>query len=655
MTPASSAEPPRAPLPGPIAGALAILVGILALALYLATLAPTVTLVDSGELVVAAHGLGVAHPPGFPLWLLLAHLATLLPWGSVAERVNASSALFAALAAAVLVLAFREASRDGARANRVEAAPWRWTDLVPAALAGLLLATSRTFWSYATLAEVYTLNTLLAIGILALLLRWRRDPAHDAPLLLAAALFGLALGVHHVTIGLLLPALAFLVWRSAGRPFYRSRRLTRTAAVALAACAAIYLYLPWGAAHPTGLNWGDPSSPRRLLWHLTGRQYRSFFDASFESLRAETLDWLALLGRSFGPPWLPLALLLALAGFVTLRRSDRTLFATLAILVATNSAFALLYSIAEDKDAYYLPTIVALCLAAGAGARALLARLDGPRRAGAAVALLSLPLLAAGSAWRALDRSADRIAAELVADALDGVATNGVLFTGEWQLYSPLLYFREVEGLRRDVVAIDVQLLRRSWYFAFLDRLAPVLLEGARPAVDLYLADLRAWELEPERYAEDRALTARIEERFYAMIFALVDSAREGGPVYATPDLALPPLASDPGLPQRLARRYVYLPRGLVFELATDTAFVDSGSPDWSSRGVFASRRPLDPNGVEATKVRPAYLAMITSRGLYLAGHGREPGARAAFEEALALDPGYEPARQALASLTPEP
>src|SRR6266446_4740824 len=68
------------------------------------TLAPTVTLTASGELIVVAHGLGVAHPPGAPLWVILAHLASLVPVGNVAVRINFSSALFAALACAMLTL-----------------------------------------------------------------------------------------------------------------------------------------------------------------------------------------------------------------------------------------------------------------------------------------------------------------------------------------------------------------------------------------------------------------------------------------------------------------------------------------------------------------------------------------------------------------------
>ena len=82
----------------------ATFVFLVALLIYRLTLAPTVTLVDSGELIVAARFLGVAHPPGFPLYLILAHLVSLLPFGSIAFRINSASAIFAALACGMLTL-----------------------------------------------------------------------------------------------------------------------------------------------------------------------------------------------------------------------------------------------------------------------------------------------------------------------------------------------------------------------------------------------------------------------------------------------------------------------------------------------------------------------------------------------------------------------
>jgi len=157
-----------------------------ALVVYIWTLAPTVTLVDSGELIVVAQGLGVAHPPGFPLWVMLAHFASLVPFGNVAARINFSSALFAALACAVLTLVVAElgittsyaatAKKRGAqqRKSSGDSGISHLLTLAPALGAGLLMTFSRTLWSYATITEVYTLNTLLILTVFFLMLRWRR-------------------------------------------------------------------------------------------------------------------------------------------------------------------------------------------------------------------------------------------------------------------------------------------------------------------------------------------------------------------------------------------------------------------------------------------------------------------------------------------------
>src|SRR5689334_4517186 len=97
---------------------LGLILFVLALAVYTQTMAPTVVFVDSGELILAAKSLGVAHPPGFPLYVLLAHLATAVPFGNVAARVNFLSALCAALAVAFLFLLSSEMFRDNQESVR---------------------------------------------------------------------------------------------------------------------------------------------------------------------------------------------------------------------------------------------------------------------------------------------------------------------------------------------------------------------------------------------------------------------------------------------------------------------------------------------------------------------------------------------------------
>ena len=175
----------------------AALVFSVSLLVYCWTLAPTVTLVDSGELIVTARFFGVAHPPGFPLYLTLAHLFSLIPIGSIAFRINFASAFFAALASGLLTLVTAEfiastcyltetnvkkgkkrLTRAGVKDDGEGKSGWMF-NIFPAAASGLVLAFSRTLWSYATIAEVYTLNTLLIVTILFLMTRWRRRILED--------------------------------------------------------------------------------------------------------------------------------------------------------------------------------------------------------------------------------------------------------------------------------------------------------------------------------------------------------------------------------------------------------------------------------------------------------------------------------------------
>ena len=629
-----------------------------ALAVYLCTLAPTVTLVDSGELALAARDLGVAHPPGTPLWVMLAHLATLVPWSNVAARVAASSAVFAALAAGITVLLAREALLLVFGRSLSPDAPSSWTGLVPPSLAGLAFAFSRSLWSYATVVEVYTLNILLIVAVLVLLLRWSRRGG-DVLLYGAALLLGLALGVHHVTVALVLPALAVIVHRAAGADFYWSRRLPISAAVTILAIVAVYAYLPWAASRGPLFNWGNPRDLERIVWHVSGRQYQAYFETSSQAVAKELGTFLLLCARQFGPPFAPVIVLLGMVGLMHLWRHDRAMALAMTLLPAANLAFGVAYVIGEDKDAYYLPSFLALALAAAFGAQAVLgwARDRAPA---AAVVLALLPALPLVGNHAYADRSRYFIAEDYVANALAGIAPGGMLLTGDWQVYSPLLYARNVEGVRPDVVAIDLNLLRRSWYFDYLQRRFPDTIARAGPPVDAFLQELRSWERNPDLYARRPDLTRRIGGRFEELLRAFVDT--HPAPVYATRDGVLPGFGMDIEVPRTLTAGRALVPRGLVFELARQRPAESPAAVPLRMRGLFDGSIRFEPDDVVTVKVRPVYLAMIASRGAYLEAAGDHRGALAAFEEAVRLDPTFAPAqaavernRRALAARQPGP
>jgi hypothetical protein len=642
----------------------AAIVFVASLLLYRFTLAPTVTLVDSGELIAAAHTLGVAHPPGFPLYVLLAHLSTLVPIGNVAQRVNFASAIFGAASAAVVALAVTEAiaaacivsanqrrvtkrsgRKKGAEVHPIKTVPW-----AGALLAGLLLAVSRTLWSYATIAEVYTLNTLLILVIFWLMLRWRRmqletrqDGSSEKHLLVAALVFGLALGVHHVSVGLTLPALAALVYSTRGVTFFKSKQLLRAGLLALVGLS-VYLYLPVAASRSPIMNWGDPDSLQRLWWHVSGRQYQVFFSLSIERMLDQFSQFIVLLGHEFGPWWLPLGLVLVMVGMVAAFKRERTLFWFLALVMLINLPYALNYEIAEDKDAYYLPTFAAMVIAAGVGMHWLfeVIRLDRLKQATRTVALVVLTVLTALIALAANlpynNRSSYFIARDYVDNVLAAVEPDGMVLTIDWQVYSPMLYALEIEKHRRDVVAIDLNQLRRSWYFDYLNQAYPALMDQTRNESDAFLEDLRQWEQDPDLFERDAKRIERINTRFREMILALVRKHIKTGPVYMTQELVTGVDPQYRELTAALEQEFQYVPQGLVFQLRSGRGFVEPMSIELETRGLADGSIKFLEGDVVRVKVLPAYVAMLVNRGRYLAAHGRHAQAIEAFEAASRLD-----------------
>ncbi len=657
---------------------------VVAILLYTVTLAPTVTLVDSGELIVAARGLGVAHPPGFPLWVMLAHLASLVPLGNVAVRINFSSAVFAALACAMVTLVVAELlitacyfgapKRTSKAAHHSKKKPEDSTGggfliFAPAVGAGLLMAFSRTLWFYATITEVYALNALLILVVFFLVLRWRRRivearkhagatvATHDVWIYAAAFVFGLAMGVHHVTVALTLPAIAAVVYTTQGLRFYTSRRLLYAALISFGALVAVYAYLPLAAAHAPVMNWGNPRSLQEIWWHITGRQYRVFFSFSPTTMGAQFIEFCRMALREFGFPWLPVTPLLALAGFASAYKRDRTAFWFLLLIIIADLGYSLSYEIAEDKDAYYLPAFISIAIAAGFGIRWLIGvattRTAPVRKSyvSGAVAIVLTAATAFAANWPFNNRRHYFIADDYVQNLFSTIAPDGLLLTQDWQVVSPMFYAQEIEQRRRDVKVVDINLLRRSWYFDYLKHAHPDLIDRSRDKIDPYVELLEQWERDPGSFATNQELTQRISMAFLEMVRAIVRNEIKVAPVYMTNEV----LSADKTngyLTQWIPQTYQLVPQGLVFNLATDQSFHDSRDPHLRTRGLADATVRSTSDDVVRLKVLPAYTRMLVNRGRYLALFNQHQRAIAAFKKALALDPNLSAAQQGLAEST---
>lgn len=308
-----------------------LLLFILGLGLYKLTLAPTVLWGDEGYWQLqAVLGHLQASAGGHPLWVVIAHLFSKIPFGDVAGRINFVSAFFGAMALALTYLVIREAGVQ------------RW----PAITATFALMVSHTFWSYAVRAEVYTL-TFAAMALLVWMwLRWYNTGQLSYPLV-SAFLVGLSLAIHLMII-LYIPGLLFLIWRK--RTELRAKELL----LYLAALAA-------GIAPLIGLLLRDVQAHRMsvgqaLEWALFEFEGYSFRDALFDfSARyfiSDLFQWIAFLVLNFAG----LAVIGGIAGVLKSRDilgKDKALFFLL--LYGGIWAFAFPYRIG-DRYVFYLPS-----------------------------------------------------------------------------------------------------------------------------------------------------------------------------------------------------------------------------------------------------------------------------------------------------------
>ncbi|MCX7016363.1 MAG: DUF2723 domain-containing protein [Candidatus Sumerlaeota bacterium] len=246
--------------------------------LYGRTICPTAFWGDGLELTAAAACLGVAHPTGYPLFVLLGHLFLALPFGDPGLRMNLLSAACALLAAGLLFGLMGEVWRLACP----QSDPCCWTALAWRAGVALSFALSRFLWQEAVLTEVYSAMAAAQIGCLWLAVRTCRTPSRRNGLALAF-LYGIAFECHLLAI-VLAPMMGVALWRSIYETYKTCTRSNRRAApvVGLLAAAALcflvglsgYLELPLRARADPPMNWGDPSTPARLIAHVSGGQFK---------------------------------------------------------------------------------------------------------------------------------------------------------------------------------------------------------------------------------------------------------------------------------------------------------------------------------------------------------------------------------------------
>ncbi|MCB9728470.1 MAG: DUF2723 domain-containing protein [Deltaproteobacteria bacterium] len=414
-----------------------------AAAAYACTATPGAFWLDSSELAGAGISLGIPHAPGHPLYVILAHAASLVPVGAIGFRVAMLSALCAALAVALTHALVCELTDEGPR----------W----PATLAAVALGLSQAVWLQAVRAEVYTLELALALGLLLVALRWSRAPRPRpaGPPLAVAFAAGLAAGNHHLLFVFHLPALVALLL---GDPDVRRSLGRRLPLLTLAGLwgFSVYLLLPLRARLDPLFDYGDPSSPGRLLDVITARVFMRSVSAASTPISTNLVAALGMLCDAVGP----VLLAGSAVGLVALARRRPLWALALALALVGNLATKVTMDLdpTNPDAAGYLEAgvaIVAIC-----GALALSAASRAPNRlvrgGVLALALLTVSLLCADAGLRLArtDLADYRTPQALDTALLQRVEPDALVLDSFFALHFNRLYQHAAEGVRPDVLTV---------------------------------------------------------------------------------------------------------------------------------------------------------------------------------------------------------
>ncbi len=511
---------------------MAAAAGAVVFALYALTLARTTQFWDTSEYIATGHILGIPHPPGNPLFVVLARTwdVLLAPTGlAVAVRINLFSAFISAAAHGLWFLVIERVLSHFSDDRLFRRA---------GALAAVIVsATAFTVWNQSNVNEkVYTVS-LLTIALLTwLAFRWRDELGRgrdDNRLVLIVFLLALSVG-NHLMAFLAAPALALFVVMVHPRTL-TNYRLYLASAVAVLLGLSVHLFLPIRAALDPVINEADPTcgSIASALWSIVTWGQAGCEELSHALSRTQYekpplvprlaplhaqlgnylqyFDWQwsrALDGANalFGAARVPFTLLFAGLGmhgaFEHFRR-DRTsafyvlvLFATLSVglIFYLNFRYGFTFPGApegrefrevRERDYFFIVGFSVWGLWAGVGLAAVWKsvahRVGGLLRAAPVMGVALLPL---ALNWTWASRAHDYSARDWAYNLLMSAEPYAVLFTNGDNDTFPLWYLQEVEGIRRDVAVIVTSYLQTEWYAFQLRDITTPCPDGVDPLAD---------------------------------------------------------------------------------------------------------------------------------------------------------------------------
>jgi hypothetical protein len=482
----------------------AALVGVIAFILYAITMAPTTSFWDCGEFITCSYSMGIAHPPGAPMFIMLGRVFSLLPFGDIGWRVNMISVLSSAVTIALLHLIIVRLIQH--YRNEPEDGHSMLTTLAAGAVGALTFMTTYTVWFSAVEAEVYALSILLVALVIWQALVWadthtESGSAHH--LLLIIYLVGIGTGVHLLNV-LALPAVFLLILFTDRRILLRLD-LIAISALLVAVAYSIFLMILIRSGKDPYIDQNNPENWENFMAYLRRDQYGTesnfatfldrkapFWTYQFKKLFLRYFGWNFIgKGATIGPDnYIVETLSLRgiygapfLVGFYGMlhhfKKDWRNAMVVMTVFVMTGIALLIYLNQPDpqprERDYIYVGSYFAFAIWIGIGVASIFEtiaevlrqrrHLLKPISLGAlAILLLALPINMGAFNYHENDRSGNYLPWDYSHNILESCEPNAILITNGDNDTFPLWYLQQVEGVRPDVDIINLSLMNTAWY-----------------------------------------------------------------------------------------------------------------------------------------------------------------------------------------------
>ncbi|MDY0082971.1 MAG: DUF2723 domain-containing protein, partial [Ignavibacteriaceae bacterium] len=466
-----------------------ILTGLIAFLIYLNTIAPSVIEIDPGELAAVQITSGIAHPTGYPLFTMLGYLFSLLPMPfTKIFQMNLLAAIYCSIAIAIFTYTAKlildnlnqfqfikikkeksgKKSKGKKEVEKSVSSQYQISEtikIISSAAGGLFLAFSKTFWFQSTSVEVYSLHLfLISVIILALIKAYlyaKQEKALDKFWIIFA--IALALGfTNHMTTLWIIPAAAFLYF-SQNRFSSRSiKQILFMLLIFFPVLILIYLYLPIRASQSPLLNWGNPIDWERIIRHISGKQYQVWLFSSTEAASKQFKYFINNLTSEFS-----ITLIIIVIGLLVSFIKAKKFFVFNIIIFLTTVLLSINYDI-NDIDSYFLLAYISLAFFAVFGTVYFLL-FAASKKINLSISVIGLALVLLVQSYsnlKSVNQSDNYIYEDYTKNLINSLPHNSIIFSYQWDYFiSASYYFQIVEKFRDDVIIIDKELLRRSWYY----------------------------------------------------------------------------------------------------------------------------------------------------------------------------------------------